>query len=202
MKKNIQALTTLAIIWIWCQKHYFDIHSSSFDTCPIAWLRLWNFIMNQVELTSVLHSNKPLKRIFWYLVRQLRSDCYELGTFLHNNFFWKSTKLKRLINSCSSAGKSLECNAQLYSIWLILKFLYYHHAMCTSCWLLYSKSSTLDTLIKIMLLIFAFLIIFGDIKANLIFDGEELGYNSKWVNSQVFIYKDEKFSGMEESNLQ
>ena len=60
----------------------------------------------------------------------------------------------------------------------------------------------MDTVIKRMLLIFAFLIIFGDIKANPPFDGEELGYNSKWVNSQVFIYKDEKFSGMEESNLQ
>ena len=108
MKKNIQALTTLAIIWIWCQKHYFDIHSSSFDTCPIVWLRLWNFIMNQVELNSVLHSNKPLKRIFWYLIAQLWSDIYELGTLLHNNFFWKSTKLKRLLKQLFFCTEGIE----------------------------------------------------------------------------------------------
>ena len=53
-----------------------------------------------------------------------------------------------------------------------------------------------------MLLIFAFLMIFGDIKANPPFDGYQTDYDSKWVNSQVFIYKDEKFSRMEESNLQ
>ena len=53
-----------------------------------------------------------------------------------------------------------------------------------------------------MLLIFAFLIIFGDIKANPPIDGFQPDYGSKWANSQVFIYKDKKFSGMEESNLQ
>ena len=65
----------------------------------------------------------------------------------------------------------------------------------------YSNSSILDIVIKRMLLIFAFLIIFGDIKANPLFDGDQSGIDNIWVNSQVFIYKEEKFPGMEETNL-
>ena len=46
-----------------------------------------------------------------------------------------------------------------------------------------------------MILIFAFLLIFGDIKANRLFDGDQSGYDNIWVNSQVFIYKEEKIQG-------
>ena len=46
-----------------------------------------------------------------------------------------------------------------------------------------------------MILIFSFLLIFGDIKANRLFDGDESGYDNIWVKSQVFIYKEEKIQG-------
>ena len=47
-----------------------------------------------------------------------------------------------------------------------------------------------------MILIFAFLLIFVDIKAYRLFDGDdESGYTNIWVNSQVFIYKEEKIQG-------
>ena len=65
-----------------------------------------------------------------------------------------------------------------------------------------SNSFTLDTVIKRMLLIFAFLLSFGDIKASPLFEDDYLGYNNIWVSSQVYIYKEEKFSGMEDWNTQ
>ena len=50
-----------------------------------------------------------------------------------------------------------------------------------------------------MILIFAFLLIFVEIKANRLyrlFDGDDKsGYSNIWVNSQVFIYKEEKIQG-------
>ena len=55
---------------------------------------------------------------------------------------------------------------------------------------------------KRTLLIFDFLSIFGDIKANRLFDGDESGYDNLWVNSQVFIYKEERIPGTEEKNSQ
>ena len=65
-----------------------------------------------------------------------------------------------------------------------------------------SNSITLDTIIIRMILIFAFLLSFGDIKASLLFENDYLVYGNIWVSSQVYIYKEEKFSGMENRNTQ
>ena len=65
-----------------------------------------------------------------------------------------------------------------------------------------STSITLGTMIKRMILIFAFLLSFGDIKASLLFENDYSVYGNIWVSSQVYIYKEEKFSGMEDWNTQ
>ena len=60
----------------------------------------------------------------------------------------------------------------------------------------------LDTVIKRMILIFAFLSSFEDIKASLLFENDYSVYGNIWVSSQVYIYKEEKFSGMEDRSTQ
>ena len=90
-------------------------------------------------------------------------------------------------------------NCNMWEYWYRFPTFCKFMLMCKSCSLFYLNSLTLDTVMKRMILIFAFLLIFVDIKANRLyrlFDGDDKsGYSNIWVNSQVFIYKEEKIQG-------